>query len=394
MPEDKSWSWIDGAFKKIPIPYPYVSLIIFICCYLIYIFLSMLVESFPDYHDWDANIKRKILITSLLVAYGMAGVKYFTDNVRGVFKMMEPAPGCQKKIAALNVQLEDRFTKSKRFYIILFLVISPFYGIDLMRGEVRSYLLTEYRLTGSLSIDSITLDIFNNIAALLILYTMAMILWIIFNTRWALSDLESGSHGHIIEIDLFNVDDVGGLKPIRNLILKLVVYQFIAVSLAIINFVDPDKIMYHEILFLVLVFIITVCFFVSGWFVIQELLEGERGRNINSINELYRQQNHRVQDIIAGEEYWDNQEKLDRILTSMNFLKDERDRVKEASKHAYNFKSIFIFISSSLVPFITTYLLPVIIKEGSKVSEHITPKMEFLNDQVLPLINESLQIFY
>ena len=394
MPEDKSWSWIDGAFKKIPIPYPYVSLIIFICCCLIYIILSVLVESLPDYHDWDANIKRKILITSLLVAYGMAGVKYFIDNVRGIFEMMEPAPGCQKKIAALNIQLEDRFTKSKKFYIILILAIIPFYGIDLIRGEVRSYLLTEYKLTGSLSIDSISLDIFNNIAALLILYTMAMILWIIFNTRWALRDLKGGSHGHIIKIDLFNVDDVGGLKQVRNLILKLVVYQFIAVSLAIINFIDPYKIMFHEIIFLSILFSITVYFFISSWFIIQELLEAERGRNIDSINELYRQQNHRVQEIIAGEGYWDNQEKLDRILTSMNFLKDERDRVKEASKHAYNFRSVLIFISSSLVPFITTYLLPLIIKEGSKISEQITPGMELLNQQILPLINGSLQLFW
>ena len=123
-------------------------------------------------------------------------------------------------------------------------------------------------------------------------------------------------------------------------------------------------------------------------------MEAERGRNIDSINELYRQQNHRVQEIIAGEGYWDNQEKLDRILTSMNFLKDERDRVKEASKHAYNFRSVLIFISSSLVPFITTYLLPLIIKEGSKISEQITPGMELLNQQILPLINGSLQLIW
>lgn len=220
---------------------------------------------------------------------------------------------------------------------------------------------------------------------------MATILWIIFSISWALNQI-GGSYKHFIKIDLFSIDKVGGLRPIKNLILKLVVYQFMTVSLGIITFVTPDEIIYHEIVFLIILFLITVCFFFKGWYVIGKLLNGKRVHDTGTINGLYQQQHQRLQNVISGKDYWDKEEKLDNILTSMEFLQDEREQVLRASKRAYDFKAIFTFISTSLLPFATTYVLPLITPEGSDQYVLATKFIEFFDQQILNLIIEFLKV--
>lgn len=388
MPEDNSWSWVEKALKKIPIPYPFVSLILFISCFLVYKNLSGLVDGFPDYQNWDMDTRMNIIITSFLIAYGLAGVRYFIDNMRAVFSEIEPAQGCENKIDDLNDRLEKKFTKSKIFYLIYSLFLIPYIPIDLESGMVYSYFRVEKTNW------AIYLDIFNWTVTLLIIYLMTKILWIVLNTLWALKELESDPQRPIIKIDLFDADKVGGLKPIRDLNLKLIVYQFIALSFAGYLSVMPEKNNYQELTIYGILFFITVVYlFATGWHTIHKLLEGERERKINSINELYRQQNQRAQDIVTSKGYLGIEDKLEGILNSINFLHDERERVKEASKHVYNLKSIFIFISSSLIPLIpniTAFINPVTSPEGSELSEQIIPTMICFNQTALPIIKEYL----
>jgi len=100
-------------------------------------------------------------------------------------------------------------------------------------------------------------------------------------------------------------------------------------------------------------------FFLSRY-VIHKLLEDKRECDISIINELYDQQNQRMQSTISCKDYNNKDMKLDHILKSMEFLQDERERLMRASKRAYDFKDMFIFISSFLLPFVTTYILPLI----------------------------------
>ena len=173
MPEDNSWSWVEKALKKIPIPYPFVSLILFISCFLVYKNLSGLVDGFPDYQNWDMDTRMNIIITSFLIAYGLAGVRYFIDNMRAVFSEIEPAQGCENKIDDLNDRLEKKFTKSKIFYLIYSLFLIPYIPIDLESGMVYSYFRVEKTNW------AISLDIFNWTVTLLIIYLMTKILWIV-----------------------------------------------------------------------------------------------------------------------------------------------------------------------------------------------------------------------
>ena len=400
MPEERSWNWIEKAFKKIPVPYPFISLTLFIICYLFYRFLFGKVECwnhYPYVECWNFstqvecwNLYTHIVVISvcILVAYGPAGIQYFLNNMRYVFGNLEPVPKYEENILDLNHQLEVKFTKSKIYSVILIIVIIPFIAIDPIRGECNLYSMCE-----GATIWNILLDIFNYAITLLILYSMATILWIIFNISWALNEIEGGSYRHVIKIDLFNVDKVGGLRPIKNLILKLVVYQFVTVSLGILSFVTPNEIIYHEIIFLTMLFSITIYFFFKGLYVISKLLNDKQERETDTINELYQQQHQRLQNIISEEVYWDKEEKLDTILTSMEFLQDERERVLNASKRAYDFKVIFTFISTSLLPFATTYVLPLVTPKGSDQYLLVTQAIEFFDQQILPLITDILKIF-
>jgi len=359
----RDWNWIEKTFKRIPVPYPLISFILFIISSLAFIFLL-------DKHGEEVKCYLPMLVPAcFLVAYELAGVQYFLNKIRFLFGSLETVPGCEDKVINMNYHLKEKFTKSKLYYIILFLVIAPFgFDIELFSGNNATFW-------------SILLDILSLSITLLILYSMAIILWIIFNISWALSEIER-SYKHFINIDLFNIDKLGGLRPIRNLILNLVVFQFVAISLGIIAFINPNAPRYPECIYLIILFLITLNFFFRGWYVIHNILKVKMERDIGTINELYQQQHQRLQDIISGNDYWDKEEKLDRILTSTKFLQDEREQVLHASRRVYDFKAIFTFVITSLLPFATTYVLPL-----TKASDqYVLVAKEFFDQHILTVI--------
>ena len=220
MSEEKSWNWIESAFNKIPVQYPLVSTILFITSYLIFKLLIGQVGNSIDLRDWDIYIRTQITATCLLVAYETAGVQYFTYKVRDTFRDMEPVPECKENFLDLNNQIEERFTKSKMQsliqYIFIILVTVSFYAVDLIRGKCPFFSMLE--MNGW----TILLDVFNIVITLVIVYSIMTTLRIIYNIYWVLNEGIRGPHRYIVKIDLFDVDKVGGLKPVRNLIIRLV----------------------------------------------------------------------------------------------------------------------------------------------------------------------------
>jgi len=377
MPNEIYWIWIERVYNKIPVNRLTLA---FIMLFIVLFPLNTILH-IKKTNVWNISDTIKIGSACFLVAFEVVGVRYFICNMRKVFENLDHAPGCGENICNLKYQIEKQF-KSRIIYIIIVMFLALFYGIDIIREE--SYFFSSYY-------DSIwakLLDIFNFFITILILCSMAIIVWIIFNISWSLNKIEGDKQ--IIKVDLFHADQVGGLEPIRDLILKLVVFQFISISFGIISFLMP--ILYFEILFLVSFFLITTYLFIVGWYAIHKLLEGERTRTINAINKLYLRQYLRMEDIISKDDYSDKKEELNLILTSIEFLHDERVQVIHASKRAYNFKALFVFISSSLIPFITTYLLPLIVSAESDGYGQMIQIIELFNPHVLAMINDSIQM--
>jgi len=343
--EERSWNWTEKMVKKVPASYTLLILIILVfLVYVIYMFSLSKVGYGPDLLDLHQHII--ILDVFILIIYLLAGVQYFTNNMRRTFEKLEAYPERKKYIDYLYNNMERKFTRSKVYYVIVAMVVVPFMLIPI--PEKSDFFYFSYP-----TIWSIFIDIINYVATLLILYLISTIIWIILNVSWALHEIKSDYYRDAIKIDLFSSDNVGGLRPIRKLILNIAVYQFVAISLGIINFVAPNETFNEEIALLIIMFLIVIYIFLKGWLTIDFLLEDERKREIDAINRLYWRQNQRIQEIISKETYENDENTLSQILELMEMLSDQRERVMNGSKNIYSIKIITTFLSSSILPIVT-----------------------------------------
>jgi hypothetical protein len=69
MMDEDSWIWIEKLFKKIPWPYPIISIIAGCATYLIYLFFSTKVVFLP----WEKFHNLEIAALSILIAFQLAG---------------------------------------------------------------------------------------------------------------------------------------------------------------------------------------------------------------------------------------------------------------------------------------------------------------------------------
>ena len=249
--------------------------------------------------------------------------------------------------------MEEEFTKSRTFYILLFVIVTSY--IFIPAPEKSDFFFYHEPSVWSASIDVIDLA-----ATLLVLYLMATILWIIFNISWVLDEIGQESNRNALRVDLYSSDKVGGMKSLANLILHLSIYQFIAISLAMISFVSPEDSYYKEIIFFASLFIISAYFFFNGGYVLNKLLEAKRAEEIDLINQQYHKMNELLINIINNQDITNKNEMLDQVSKSKELLIAEREALSTASKITFNIKENFVFFTSSFLPFIVAYILPIL----------------------------------
>jgi hypothetical protein len=184
---------------------------------------------------------------------------------------------------------------------------------------------------------------------------MAKVLWIIICVSWGLGQLSQDHSRNAVKIDLYNSDNIGGLGPLRDLILFLTVFQFGGISLAIANFSSSGT-FGPIVLFFIPMSLFSVYLFFKGWFVIRNLVEKERTREVDIINSIY---NKKMQILLNAEEDVTMHEDIKDISNSIVVISVERERLLNASKVVFDYKSIFAFISSSLLPFVTQFIIPI-----------------------------------
>ena len=352
--EKQTWNWIEKLSNKTPTRYHFIFLIlVFFISYLIYIFLISKIDFASGWFE-DYRNQIPVLAGFFWAAYLIAGVAYFTDATRMSVEKIKAVPKHQERIDELRDRLRKRFTKSKTYYVIIFLVIISDYLVSPI-GKTDFWYFSEP------TIWSILIDVFNIGTTLLILYLMATILWINLNVSWTLDELASDDYISFVKIDLFHSDTVGGLSPLKNLIRNLAIYQFVTVTLGILNWVTPGGTYYKDIIYFYILYIINVYLFLKGQHCISKILTNCREYKINNINQIYEQLNQQSYDIIARGDFEKELDLLDQISKSMNLLQFDRDKLQNASRSTYNFKDNFIFLTSSLLPFVTTYVLPYIL---------------------------------
>jgi hypothetical protein len=272
--------------------------------------------------------------------------------MKAVFSKLEGSKGSEYLINDLKADINRVFVHSRAHSILSAIVILSF--IFTPPPEKSSFMYYSIEKSSWTAF----LDVINWSSTVIILYLMAEVLWIIICVSWALQRLSREPFSGIVKIDLYNSDNVGGLGSLRNLILFLTVFQFGGLSLAVANFSSSSN--YGPVvLFFIPLFLFTVYLFLKGWAVIDDLLEGKRAYEVDIINFIYVQKRQILLCAITDGNL-SLKEDTEELSKSMDILSSDRERLLNASKTVYDYKAIFVFVTSSLLPFITKYIIPIL----------------------------------
>lgn len=351
MSEKSNKIWIEKIFDKIPLPYPIVSLFIASVVYFIFKLFSTKVVFFP----WEFFHILEVSALSILIAFQLGGIRYILINMKKTFKELS--------INDLYERFEHRFYNSYWYYVLVASVLVPFIIIDISR-ILMGYAF--YFYIKELTMWSFLLDTFNLVTSYLILFLMAIILWIVLNITWVLNEVSCDPYRRLIKIDIFSIDKIGGLKPFRNFILKVHTFYFICITLAIIYHISPFIIFSYANIFLVILFLVGICFFLIGLWTIQKILRGRIEEENTKVNELYQEQHQRLMKIVSEGKSKDTENELDWVSTSLQTLHIERERIVllYSSARGYDLMTIIEFLSSIVLP-------PLIASSQKLIQEHL-----------------------
>jgi hypothetical protein len=341
--EEYGWNWIGKLFHLVPISFPITAIILSCILYILYLYSILRI----DYVSEQMDIHDRIIIieTFILIAYLMIGTQHYINTIKGLFIKARIFSG--KSEGYCNELDEEIFSNSRYFFILLLLNFSVSLILDIFQNDF--YYSIEPTQWSAL------VDILNLLINLLFIYLSTMITWIIINISIGLSRVQRHFHKGIVDIRLFSSDRMGGLKPIRNLAISVVVYLFIAVSLGIINFVTPGGTFWKEITYFLMLFAFGVILFLRAWLVIDDILESKRESEIDLINEMYEKLMQQIASITYEGDGEKDKERLDQALETSKWLREEWERVMTAGGEAFNIRTILVFIGSSLFPLLTLY---------------------------------------
>ena len=182
------------------------------------------------------------------------------------------------------------------------------------------------------------------------LFLLAIIVWRIINLIEIVNALESNTS---ISVDIFHVDEMGGLRPVRNFILIVVSNYFIIVTLAILSYISPRAIISYETVFLIILLLLGVILFVITLKAIRTMINRGLKQELGKINAEYKKNYNKSIAIISDNEPEFNREELEELSCILDFLEKERMKIKQLGRRRYEFSTIITFICSFLLPTIT-----------------------------------------
>ena len=346
MLDEYSWVWIERLFKKIPVPYPIVSLIVGGIIFSIYWLFSIKVAFFP----WEKFHILEVAALSILIALQLAGIQYILNDMKKTFRELKLYPEIGTSFDDLYVKLKHRFSISYWYYLLVASVIVPFIIIKvlyILKGGVTFYIVDP-------TIWGFLLDIYNNVISYLMLFLLAIILWIISNIAWIFNEMKKNPYRRFIKIDIFSLDRIGGLKQLRNFILKIITFYFVCITLAIISYISPFSILSFESFFLIILLLVGIGFFILGLGTIRKLLKGRIEDEINKINKIYEKYHQRLMDIVLEGNYKEKGEELNLVSTILETLYVERERMQKfyGNYRKYDYIAIIEFVISFILPLV------------------------------------------
>jgi|GEM_PF-2126242 len=362
---------IQKIYSKISTNCLFTSLILSGVVFLIYLFFTTKVEIFHFYYH-NQFYYDKILGSvgsSIILGYEFFLINYFYSNVHKIFDKLKPLfQG--KQYLMFSYFLNKKLRKSWLYYLTIVVILSPF--VILKLSELLEYILFNgtkkppYYYFYEPTPWSLLFDIFRDIVLYLILFLIAVIIWIMIEVVIIINELR---RRYSININVFDIDEAGGLKSLRYFVLLIVSSYFIIITLAMaINIsptaiifisISPSSIITIELIILSLMLLVGVILFIITYQTIENLIDKGVKSELKKINEMYKETYDKIIEISSNKKDNNNEKELNESKMILDILEKKERKIKEIYHKRLDFKAIFTFITTLLLPIITK-LLPII----------------------------------
>ncbi len=347
MQDTRHTIWIERLSGKIRLPYPVTAALVAGIIFAVYRFLSTKIVFFP----WEFFHQLEVIPLCILIWLQLAGIIYLVRETDRVFRTFVPVLYDSSRADALYRAWQLRFYTSRWYYLLVALVVVPyvllFSGIPFYQVEPTVW--------------SLILDVLNMASSWFSLFLFAITLWIIINMIWFLDELGGPVYGPLIRLDILAVDRIGGLKPIRDLIIKILSFYFICITLDIISYVSPFSIFGYESMFIIVLMAAGLGLFIFSTSILRRLVRGRIEEEINRIDGCYKAQQDKLMKI-TSETISDTADKaLELVRKSLDSLDTQRERMLRlyTDSRGYDIVTVAKFASSfvlSLIAFLDKIL--------------------------------------
>ncbi|NAS89806.1 hypothetical protein C4E24_08780, partial [ANME-1 cluster archaeon AG-394-G21] len=250
--------------------------------------------------------------------------------------------------------LDKKLRKSVVCYFVILLVILPFISLELIGflswknsiGPIPPY----FSLFEPSNPWALAFDIFNHIITYLALFLLAIIVRRVINLIEIVNALGSNTS---ISVDIFHVDDMGGLRPLLIFILITVCNYFIIITLAILAYIGPRALISYETVFLIILLLLGVILFVITLKTIRNMITRGLKQELGKINDEYKKAYKKSITIISDKKLESYRDELKALSLILDILEKERMKIKQLGRRRYEFSTIITFICSFLLPTIT-----------------------------------------
>lgn len=347
---------IRESYNKLLPSYQLTSLILSCISFLIFLFFIIKVESLPFYF-YSLLVSAAL---SILIGLEYAVINYFFYNVHHTFGKLSPLfQSDQYKMFLYD--LAKKLHKSWLFYLTIIIVIVPFIILELyevwkykyFNGPCPLFYFSEPTWWALL------LDFINHIFEYFTLFLLAVIIWIMIELTFIVNELRGK---YSIRVNVFDVDETGGLKPLRSFILSIVSSYFIIVTLAIISYISPTTtilfyispkaIITYEIIILSLMLLVGVILFIATQTTIRNLIDKGVNSELQKINRKYGETCDKVIQISSSNNN-DNDKELEKLRIILDTLEREETKIKEINYKRFDVKTILTFTTTILLPILT-----------------------------------------
>jgi len=326
--------------------------------FLIFLFFTTKVKCFP--FDFPSLLVSAAL--SILIGYQYAIKESFLSRVSLTFEKISHLFQ-NNEYQEFSQCVEGKFHKSWLYYLTIIAVIAPFMIIELTKvwkWKWSNGPMPPYFYLFEPTLWSLLLDVISHIVGYLMLALLAVIIWIMIELTFIVNELKEK---YVVNIDVFNVDETGGLQPLRSFVQSILSNYFIIITLAILSYisptatilfyVSPTAIITYEIIILILMLLIGIILFLITQETIRNLIDKGVNSEYEKINKKYKEIYDKVNNISFNKRTNDIEKELQELWMIINILENEKIKINLVRDKRYDLKTMITFISTVLVPIIT-----------------------------------------